>query len=251
MLNPYHSFLSQIEKPSRYIGGEKFSIIKDWNSTQGKMVLAFPDTYEIGMGHLGFKILYEQINKQPHLQAQRVFCPWVDMEKAIREHQLKLCTLETFTPLDQFNVVGFSLQYELCYTNILTMLDLSQIPIYSKDRLDHHPIVMAGGPVATHSMPMDEFFDCVVIGDGEELVVTLLETISSLQNKKVPRIQILKILSEFSGVYVPSFYTCSIDPYTQLEYVNIPSPIKKTFYTKLERLSLSCDSCGSSCQCNF
>ena len=127
--NPYAAFLDELEKPARYIGGEHFIIKKDWESLTGKVALCFPDVYEIGMSHLGFKILYEELNKDPELCAERAFCPWIDMEAKMREQKLPLVTLENFKPLSEFDIVGFSLQYEMSYTNIINMLDLYTINI--------------------------------------------------------------------------------------------------------------------------
>ena len=163
MRNPYASFLDQLEKPARYIGGEHFIIQKNWEKLTGKVALCFPDTYEIGMSHLGFKILYEEINKEDDLCAERAFCPWVDMEAQMRERELPLVTLENFKPLSDFDVVGFSLQYEMSYTNILNMLDLGGITIHQKDRKEDEPFVIAGGPCATHPEPLAPFCDFFVI----------------------------------------------------------------------------------------
>lgn len=220
--NPYASFLDKVEKPARYIGGEHFVVKKDWDTTLSKVALCFPDTYEIGMSHLGMKILYDEINKHPDLLAERVFAPWVDMEKEIRARNLSLVTLENFRPLKDFHIVGFSLQYEMSYTNILTMLDLGGISIWSKDRQEHEPFVICGGPCATHPEPLAPFMDFVVIGDGEKLFARITHFVGEARNRGMKRDEILFELSKWKGIYVPKFYETAIDPMTQMEVVTGP-----------------------------
>lgn len=223
-VNPYASFLDDLEKPARYIGGEHFIIQKDWNNLIGKAALCFPDTYEIGMSHLGFKILYEEVNKHESLCAERCFAPWIDMEKKLREHNLPLVTLENFRPLKDFDVVGFSLQYEMSYTNILNMLDLGGISIYQKDRKEEEPFVIAGGPCATHPEPIAPFLDFVVIGDGEKLTSRIVHFIGEARAQGMKRDHILFELSKWQGIYVPSFYETEIDELSGLEVVTGPKP---------------------------
>ncbi|MFA7613304.1 MAG: TIGR03960 family B12-binding radical SAM protein [Candidatus Caldatribacteriota bacterium] len=220
--NPYASFLESLEKPARYIGGEHFVIKKDWNKTLSKVALCFPDTYEIGMSHLGMKILYEEINKHEDLLAERCFAPWIDMEKQIRERNLKLVSLENFKPLEEFDVVGFSLQYEMSYTNILNMLDLGGISIWTKDRREEEPFVIAGGPCATHPEPLAPFMDFIVIGDGEILFAKVVHFIGEARQKGWKRKDILLELAKWKGIYVPLFYQTAIDPMTQMEVVTGP-----------------------------
>jgi radical SAM superfamily enzyme YgiQ (UPF0313 family) len=142
--NPYASFLENVEKPARYIGGEHFVMKKDWESAVARVALCFPDTYEIGMSHLGMKILYDEINQHEGLLAERCFAPWVDMEKEIRSRGLPLVSLENFKPLKNFHIVGFSLQYEMSYTNILNMFDLGGVSIWTKDSKEEEPFVICG-----------------------------------------------------------------------------------------------------------
>ncbi len=222
--NPYSSFLESVQKPARYIGGEKYEIKKDWDKTIGKMALCFPDTYEIGMSHLGFKILYEEINKHEGLLAERVFCPWIDMEEKMRENDLPLVTLESFSPLKDFDVVGFSLQYEMSYTNILNMLDLGGIPVLQKDRRENDPFVTCGGPCATHPEPLAMFMDFVVVGDGEKLSARLVHFIGEARAEGWSRLKILEHLATWTGIYVPSFYDVDICDKTELQYVTGPKP---------------------------
>ena len=162
------SFLALVEKPSRYTGGEANAADKDRSACRLSVALAFPDAYEVGMSHLGLQILYAILNAHPHICAERVYAPWPDMEARLREHGLPLGTLESGTPLRAFDLIGFSLQYELSYTNVLTMLDLGGIPLRARDRRDGDPVVIAGGPCAFNPLPMTPFFDALVIGEGEE-----------------------------------------------------------------------------------
>lgn len=222
--NPYASFLEKVEKPARYIGGEHFVIRKDWDTTLSKVALCFPDTYEIGMSHLGFKILYEEINKHPNMLAERCFAPWVDIEKEIRQRGLPLVSLENFRPLKDFQIVGFSLQYEMSYTNILNMLDLGGISIWTKDRKEEEPFVICGGPCATHPEPLAPFVDFVVIGDGEMLFSKIAHFVGEARSQGLKRDEILFELAKWKGIYVPKFYDTAIDPMTNMEVVTGPKP---------------------------
>src|SRR5580693_9160964 len=169
--HPYASFVHLVQKPARYLGGEFGARTKDWESVDARVCLAFPDVYDIGMSHLGFKILYKLLNDHPRTLAERAYAPWIDMEAELRARNLPLVTCESTRPLSDFDVVGFSLQFELTYTNVLAMLDLGGIPLRTEDRGESHPLVIAGGPTATHPEPLAPFLDAVVIGDGEERTV--------------------------------------------------------------------------------
>lgn len=244
IVNPYAKILDKLEKPARYIGGEHFIVQKDWKNAIAKMALCFPDVYEIGMSHLGFKILYNEINNQENLIAERCFAPWVDMEAMLRQEQLPLVTLENFRPLNEFDVVGFSLQYEMSYTNILTMLDLGNIPLYFKERRENDPIVICGGPCATHPEPIAPFMDIVVVGDGEKLLIKILHFIGEAKNNGWKRDQIIAELAKWQGLYVPKFYETCIDEKTELEVVKgilpeyenlgIPKVVKRYFVESLK-----------------
>lgn len=222
--NPYSSFLEDLQKPARYIGGEHFIIEKDWDAMMGRAALCFPDTYEIGMSHLGFKILYEEINKHENLCAERCFAPWVDMEKNMRERDLPLVTLENFRPLKDFDIVGFSLQYEMSYTNILNMLDLGGVSVWQKDRKEEEPFVIAGGPCATHPEPIAPFLDFVLIGDGEKIFSRMVHFVGEARRAGLKRDHILFELAKWDGIYVPSFYDTEIDEQSCLEVVTGPKP---------------------------
>jgi radical SAM family uncharacterized protein/radical SAM-linked protein len=196
--------LLRVSKPTRYIGGELNTIVKDESSIDFRIALAFPDTYEIGMSHLGLSILYEILNRQEGVQAERVFAPWIDMEAEMRRHDIPLFSQETTTPLGKFDVIGFSLQYELSYTNILNMLHLAGIPLLASERTDEHPIIIAGGPCASNPEPLAEFIDAFLIGEGEDAVIEMVEALRI--TKSDARFKKLEALSKIEGVYVPSFY---------------------------------------------
>ena len=198
--------LGQVTKPARYIGGELHSVVKDdWKCHFG---FAFPDTYEIGMSFMGLQILYSILNKEKDVFCERVFAPAEDMEALMRENKLPLFTLETKTPVRALDILGFTLQYEMTYSNIINMLNLSSIPFLSKDRGSEHPILIAGGPCAFNSEPVADIFDIILVGDGEEVVVKLCELF--IEYDKVDfdfkKEDFLKKASEIQGVYVPAFY---------------------------------------------
>lgn len=199
--------LSKVSKPGRYLGNEHNIITKDWDQPLTTMALAFPDVYDTAMPYNGFQILYHILNREDDIAAERVNAPWPDMEALMREHGLPMYSLESKHDLKAFDIVGFSLPYDLLYTNIINMLDLSDIPIWAKDRSDKDPIIMAGGTNAYNPEPVADFFDVVVIGDAEELLVDLVRTIGKARKAGLPRQELLKKLSEFpEGVYVPSLY---------------------------------------------
>ncbi|MBN2568725.1 MAG: radical SAM protein, partial [Deltaproteobacteria bacterium] len=192
------------QRPSRYIGGEVNSIKKDRERCRLSFALAFPDTYEVGMSHLGIQILYAILNGEEHILAERFFAPWPDMESLMRGSNMELTSLESGTPLNRFDIVGFSLQYELSYTNVLNMLDLGRVPIHAADRGDESPIVIAGGPCAFNPGPTVPFFDAYVIGEGEEVVLEISHAVMQGRGKGYDRKMVITLLSEIEGVYVPS-----------------------------------------------
>src|SRR5947208_8554223 len=160
--------LPRVQTPAQYLGGELNAVVKDHRTVRGKLCLAFPDAYTLGMSHHGLQVLYTIMNNDPRWACERAFTPWVDFEGELRRHGLPLYSLETFTPLREFDLVGFSLQYEVCYTNLLTMLDLGGIPLHSRDRTLDDPLVIAGGPGAQNPELLAPFIDLFIIGDGEE-----------------------------------------------------------------------------------
>jgi radical SAM family uncharacterized protein/radical SAM-linked protein len=217
--HPYAAFLHKVRKPTRYTGGEHGVVRKPAGSVEARICLAFPDVYDIGMSHLGYKILYRILNDHPKIAAERCYAPWLDMQQELRQNQKPLLSLETATVLADFDVVGFSLQFELTYTNVLCMLELGQIPLRSDQRADGDPLILAGGPVATHMEPMAPFFDAAVIGDGEEATTEVVLAWASGKRERLPRQERLARLAHIPGVYVPSLYETQRDPASGFEVV--------------------------------
>jgi radical SAM family uncharacterized protein/radical SAM-linked protein len=199
-------YLSLVSKPIRYLGNEIHSIRKDPSKVELKFCLAFPDAYEVGMSHLGLQILYHILNGQERIACERAFAPWVDMEQVLREKRIPLASIESSTPLDQFDIIGFSLQYELCFTNVLNMLDLSRIPLRAEERNGRFPLIIAGGPTAFNPAPVADFFDAFVIGDGEEAILEIGDLALEWKEARGKKEDLLKSLSHLEGVYVPSLH---------------------------------------------
>jgi radical SAM family uncharacterized protein/radical SAM-linked protein len=238
--HPYAKFLERVEKPTRYTGREHGVRLKDWHSVEARVCLAFPDVYDIGMSHLGFRILYRILNDDPKLLAERAYTPWVDMQREILNHGKLLVSLESRRPLTDFDVVGFSLQYELTYTNILTMLDLGGIPLRSEHRGDDDPLVVAGGPVATHAEPMAAFLDAILIGDGEEALVEIARTWAAGKRECLPRAERLLRLAQIRGVYVPSLYETALDAsgfevVVDVKASDVPLPVERRLVADLSK----------------
>lgn len=203
--------LPYLEKPSRYLGCEYNVIHKDWDSVSFRAVLAFPDLYEIGMSHHGLQILYHILNRQRDFLAERVYAPDQDLEKLLREKGEPLFALESGRPVGDFDMLGITLPYELCYSNILTILDLAGIPFQSAERSKDHPFVIGGGPCAFHPEPLADYFDAFLLGDGEEAVISIAKTIQAARKRGSSRQQTLLELSEITGVYVPSLFVPHYD----------------------------------------
>lgn len=201
--------LRSVCKPGRYTGGEWNSIVKDWDRCDVRWALAFPDIYEIGMSNLGLMILYDQLNRQESVLAERVYAPWVDMEQAMRSSGLPLFSLENRRPLAEFDVIGSSLPSEQLYTNLLNMLDLAGLPVLSMARDERHPLVVAGGEAVYNPEPLADFVDAFVIGEGEEVVHELTTAIREAKQHRGSRDALLRRLAEIQGVYVPRFYQVS------------------------------------------
>jgi len=205
--------LLSVEKPSRYIGGEVNQVRKDPGAVRCTVGLCYPDVYEIGMSHLGLQVLYGVVNAHPELAAQRVFCPWPDMEQARRDRGQPLVTLEDRIPLHRLDVLGFTLQYELSYSNLLTVLDLGGIPLLAADRGPEHPLVIAGGPCAYNPEPLADVLDAVCIGDGEEVLVEVAEAVARWREQGGGERELLRdALCAIPGVYVPSRYEVRVAP---------------------------------------
>ena len=198
--------LPRVQKPARYLGNEWNAVRKDFEDVKARMALCFPDLYEVGMSNLGLKILYEVVNQRNDALLERAFAPAADLEALMRSESLPLFSLESKKPIGEFDLVGFSLQYELSYTNILNMLDLAQIPLYSRERGDGHPLVVAGGPCAFNPEPLAPFFDLILLGDGEEALPELLDRYMALGGRSAARAGLLEQLASIPGFYVPAFY---------------------------------------------
>ncbi|MFH1080022.1 MAG: TIGR03960 family B12-binding radical SAM protein [Pseudomonadota bacterium] len=205
----WEDILLAVEKPSRYTGGEVNAVKKDRRACELSVALAFPDTYEVGMSHLGLQILYAILNQHPRILAERCYAPWPDMERQMRRHGLPLKSLESHTPLHRFDIVGFSLQYELSYTNVLNMLDLGGVPLPAADRSDGHPFVIAGGPCAFHPAPMARFIDVFVIGEGEEVISEVALAVLDDKRSGRGRPETLQRLAGIAGVYCPAVHTAA------------------------------------------
>ena len=198
--------LLKITKPSRYLGGEINSVVKDPGGVRVKFALAFPDVYEVGMSHLGAQILYHILNAIPEVACERVFAPWPDMESLLRERGSSLCSLESSRPLKEFDVLGFSLQYELNYTGVLQILDLAGIPLRANQRTEGYPLVIGGGPCALNPEPLADFFDLFLLGDGEEAAPEICREIVAAKDQGQKKEALLERLGRIEGVYVPSFF---------------------------------------------
>lgn len=229
--------LKRVEKPARYTGGEINSVIKNPAEADVRFAFAFPDTYEIGMSYMGLQILYNILNMQDYVYCERVFAPARDMEKLMREENVPLFSIETKTPIKEFDILGFTLQYEMSYTNILNMLDLAGIPMMSDDRDDSYPLLVAGGPCAFNPEPLADFFDLFLIGDGEEVLPAITDLYRKCDSKK----EFLKKACQMTGVYVPSFYDVkynedgTVASYVK-NYENAPEKVGKCLIDDIEPL---------------
>jgi radical SAM family uncharacterized protein len=201
-----NSILHKVTKPARYTGGEWNAILKDWDKIRIRIALAYPDIYEIGMSNIALPILYELLNSQSDVLAERVYTPWVDMEAIMKREGIPLFSLESKRPLKDFDIIGFSLGYELTYTNVLNMLYLAQIPALASERNDSHPVVIAGGSCVLNPEPMADFIDFFVIGDGEEVLLELLDSFRDWKGKGASKKELLRQVATIPGIYVPSLY---------------------------------------------
>ena len=201
--------LMTIEKPARYIGGEVNAVMKDKEKVDIRFAMCFPDVYEIGMSHLGIQILYDMFNKREDTWCERVYSPWNDMDKVMREQQIPLFALESQDPIKDFDFLGITIQYEMCYTNILQVLDLAQIPLEASQRTKEHPFVIGGGPCTYNPEPLADFFDLFYIGEGEVQYDALLDLYKEWKVSDASREDFLKKASQIPGIYVPSLYSVS------------------------------------------
>ena len=205
-IKAFEKMLLSVQKPGRYSGGEINSVIKDKSKVDVRFAFCFPDTYEIGMSHLGMKILYSQFNSREDIWCERVFAPWLDFEEVLRENNIPLFALESRDPIKDFDFIGFTLQYEMAYTNVLNMLDLAGLPLKSKDRKDLSPLVVAGGPCTCNPEPLADFIDLFFIGEGEEVDLEVIDLYKEFKKKGASKEEFLREAAKIEGVYVPSLY---------------------------------------------
>ena len=198
--------LLNIEKPARYIGHEVNSVMKDKKAVDIRFAMCFPEVYEVGMSHLGIQILYDMFNCREDTWCERVYSPWIDLDKIMREKHIPLFALESQDPVKEFDFLGITLQFEMCYTNVLQVLDLSGIPLHSEDRTLEDPFVIGGGPCVYNTEPLAEFFDMFYIGEGEVVYDELLEAYKKWKRAGKSRKKFLEMAAEIEGIYVPSFY---------------------------------------------
>lgn len=231
--------LQYVQKPARYVGGELNSVIKDVDKVDIRYAFCFPDIYEIGMSHLGMKILYGLVNEREDAWCERVFAPDIDMEEQMRKHNVPLFALESGDYIKDFDMIGFTLMYELCYTNVLNMLDLAGIPLFSKDRTELAPIICVGGPCACNPEPIADFVDIVFLGDGEESTNAVIDLLKECKKNGASKQEFLLKAKDITGVYVPSFYKDSYnDDGTLKELVPIndaPEKVKKSIVSDMNK----------------
>ncbi len=224
--------LLNVQKPARYIGGEVGSVVKDKNKVDVRFAFCFPDTYDVGMSHLGMKILYGLKNNVENYWCERVFAPEKDFENVMQENNIPLYGLESLDPIKDFDFIGFTLQYELSYTNVLNMLDLAGLPVLAKDRTDDMPVVVAGGPCACNPEPLADFIDLFILGEGEEVnleLMSLYEKMKPARDKRPEKYEFLRQAAKIKGIYVPAFYDVSYNDDGTIKAVtpNIPEAPEK------------------------
>lgn len=241
MLSPkVENMILSVQKPGRYTGGELNSVIKDKEKVDIRYAFCFPDTYEIGMAHIGMKILYSLINERDDAWCERVFAPWVDMEEKMRENDISLYALESGDPIKDFDIIGFTLQYELSYTNVLNMLSLSGVPVRSEDRTELTPIVVAGGPCVCNGEPMADFIDVMLPGEGEEITNTFLDLFKQYKLQGKSKRKFLEACAGIDGLYVPSLYEVSYNPDSTIEKIkplqNAPAKVRKSVVRDIDKM---------------
>jgi len=227
-----------VEKPGRYVGGEYNQVVKPWESVETHVALVFPDIYDIGQSNLGLAILYDILNRQSDILAERVYAPWIDMEAQLREHHLPLFSLESKTPLSEFDILGITLPYEQIYTNVINILDLAGISLLSNQRTITDPLILAGGQACYNPEPMADFFDAFAIGEGEEVILEITHAYQAWKRSGAAREDLLIALAEVPGVYVPSLYTVSYNPDGTIQAVTprneqVSFPVVKRIMPKL------------------
>ena len=232
-LAEYSDILYKTERPARYTGGEYGSYNKDFDSAKGRFLFAFPDKYEIGISNFGEKIIYDLINCEPDLMCDRIYAPDKDFLKLLEENNKSIFSLEAKRKPIEFDIIGFGLQYEMCYTTVLKMLELSNIPVLSKDRDNSHPLILAGGPCVSNPKPMSKFIDIFIIGDGEEVNIEVIKKYVSLKGKS-DRFDLIKELTEIEGVYSPMFPKKTSKRIADLSILNHPTNSPIPFFTSVQ-----------------
>jgi radical SAM family uncharacterized protein len=231
--------LPKVSKPGRYLGIEWNAVHKDWETVELHMALAFPDIYEVGMSHLGTRILYHLVNSIPEFVCERVFAPWIDMEEKMRQKQIPLYALESLRPVREFDVLGFTLQYEMSFTNILNMLDMAAIPLRSAERKADDPWIIAGGPCAYNPEPLAPFIDFFLLGESEEQLPEVLHLLAEHKKKMSPRAEVLAAAAQIEGVYVPEAYRITYEADGRIREIaaaaGFPGIIKKAIVKDLEK----------------
>ncbi len=235
----FEQLIMSVQKPGRYSGGELNSVIKDKSKVDVRFAFCFPDTYEIGMSHLGMKILYSQFNARDDIWCERVFAPWIDFEKVMRDNDIPLFALESREPVRDFDFVGFTLQYELSYTNVLSMLDLAKIPLKTKERNSwDYPVIVAGGPCASNPEPLADFIDIFFLGEGEEVDLEVIDLYKECRKENLTKSEFLFKAAQIEGVYVPSLYTVLYNEDNTIKSVTpeigVPKTVKKRIIKDLD-----------------
>ena len=234
------SVLKSVEKPGRYVGGEFGAVIKDKKDVKCRFAFCFPDTYEIGMSNLGVRILYDVLNRDENIWCERAYMPWCDMMERMREYNLPLTAVESGDPISDFDLIGFSLQYELCYTTALQMLRLAGIPIWARERGEDVPIIIGGGPCVYNSEPIADFFDLINVGEGEEVLLEISHLYIKMKSEgSYTREGFLRAASHIEGVYIPSLYDVSYNGDGTLravtpKYPDVPAKIKKRIVSDMD-----------------
>lgn len=229
----FEKLLFQVQKPGRYSGGEINSVIKDKNKVDVRFAFCFPDTYEIGMSHLGMKILYSLFNEREDIWCERVFTPWLDFAEVMRENDMPLFALESRDPIKDFDFIGFTLQYEMSYTNMLNMLDLAKVPFRSADRDESYPLVVAGGPCVCNPEPVADFVDIFFLGEGEEVDLELIDLYKEHKKNGYKKSEFLRAAAEIEGVYVPSLYEIEYSGSGEITAVNPKDGVKPTIKKRI------------------
>lgn len=245
MDNRIENILLEVQKPGRYTGGEINSVVKKVNKVNIRFAFCFPDTYEIGMSHIGMKILYGLLNKEPDIWCERVFAPWIDMEKVMKREGIKLFALESGDPITDFDFIGFTLQYELSFTNVINMLELAGVPIYSSRRNKLNQIVVAGGPCACNPEPLADFIDLFFIGEGEEILMEVMDIYRRIKRQGGTREKFIREAATVEGVYAPSLYNVSYNSDGTISEIsvddNFPKKITKRIINDMDNVYYPCD----------